>query len=276
MKDVNCVAVVGLGLMGGSLARALAARGVRVIGFDADALTSQRARADGVLGGIVSADFRELATAQVIVIATPVDSVLSLLPSVLQQTKNALLVMDLASTKRSIVECAESSGLGERFVGAHPLTGSHLSGWEASRDDLYTNAEVFLCATQQTSPDALSLATEFWLNLGARTTMMDATEHDEQMALRSHLPHVASCALARTLRGKGIGRADLGPGGRDVTRLSGSSASLWASIAGDNRIALMQALDAFRLELDAFRAALAGAQDTEPLFAESTGWFNGE
>ncbi|MES2177393.1 MAG: prephenate dehydrogenase/arogenate dehydrogenase family protein [Gemmatimonadota bacterium] len=275
---IQRVAVIGLGLMGGSLARALAARDVYVLGYDSAPDSLDAAEGEGIVHERLGALLDGVERADVVVFALPVDATLATLPRVAAKLRGARLVMDVASTKRSIVTSAHASGLGERYVGAHPLTGSHRSGWRASRATLFDDARVFLCPTEVTTPDALRLAEGFWRGLRAGVEVIDASVHDEQMAWRSHLPHVLSTALSLALRDAHIQRSALGPGGRDMTRLSGGAASMWTSIVEDNGVALVHAMDAVERQLHVLRDALSRGDTaaTHAYFVRGCAWFDGE
>ena len=272
------IAVIGLGLMGGSMARALHVRGVHVLGFDRDGTQLEAALRDGAVREALASDLAGVAMAEVVVLALPVDATIALLPSIAARIGDARLVMDLASTKRSIVAAAESAGLGPRFVGAHPLTGSHRTGWGASRASLFDDARVFLCPTRSTTNGALQLAESLWRELRAGVEVLDATVHDDQMAWRSHLPHLVSSALAVTLREAGVRRSALGPGGRDVTRLAGGSSAMWLPIVEDNATAIADAMAACERQLRSFReAVLAGDRAATAAFLQAgADWFDGE
>jgi prephenate dehydrogenase len=270
------IAVLGLGLMGGSVARALHVRGVHVLGYDRDGTQLDAAMGEGVVHEAVDSSFAGLASAEVVVLALPVDAAVALLPALVPHLRNARLVMDVGSTKRSIVAAADASGLGPRFVGAHPLTGSHRSGWGASRASLFDDARVFLCPTPRTAAGTLRLAESFWRELRAGVEVLDAAIHDEQMAWRSHLPHLLSSVLAATLRDAGVRRSALGPGGRDMTRLAGGSPTMWSAIVGDNAEAIVEAVTACEARLRGLRAALADADATRRLLQAGADWFDGE
>ncbi len=280
MHGVRRVAVVGLGLMGGSLARALAARDVTVLGYDRDTDSLDDAVREGIVAERLDATLRDIGGCDLIVLATPVQATCDLLLPIARAGGDAW-VMDLASTKGSVVHAAEAVGLGERFIGAHPLTGSHRSGWGAARANLFDDARVFLCPTASTSPETLARAVAFWRTLRAGTEILDAALHDVQMAWRSHLPHFVSTALALTLRDAGITRSALGPGGRDMTRLAGSDPALWTGIATDNADALAEALAAMEDRLRWCREGLRRAQDAssesvELLLSRGRAWFDGD
>jgi prephenate dehydrogenase len=263
--------------MGGSLARALAARDVTVLGYDSSPDTLDAAEGESIVHERLNARLDGIETADVVVLAVPVDATVTMLPKIAPQLGGARLVMDVASTKASIVASASRAGLAERFVGAHPLTGSHRSGWRASRANLFDEARVFLCPADGVGEDALQLAEAFWRGLRAGVEVLDAQVHDEQMAWRSHLPHVLSSALALTLREAGIHRSVLGPGGRDMTRLAGGLPSLWTPIVEDNGAALLAALDGLERQLHEFRARLERGDSAEitDYFARGSDWFDG-
>lgn len=271
------VAIVGLGLMGGSLARALAARGAYILGFDGNSEHLDAAMREQVVHEALGHGLAGVESAEVVVLALPIDATSSMLTSFSDPLRRARLVMDLASTKRSIVATAEGVGLGERYVGAHPLTGSHRSGWGAARASLFEGARVFLCPTASTTPQTMLLAESFWKELRAGTELLDAATHDAEMAWRSHLPHVLSSALAVTLREAGIRRSALGPGGRDMTRLAGSSTAMWSAIVADNASAVAEAVAACELQLRTFREAIERGDHavTRELLAAGCDWFDG-
>ena len=261
MESIETAAVLGLGLIGGSVARELAARGVDVLGWDRDAGAVDAAVRDGVVREALADGFEGIESADVIVIAVPVRAVPALLDAIGPRIGGARLVTDVGSTKRSIVAAAEAAGIGVRFVGTHPLAGDHRSGWEASRTGLFDGARVFLCPAESTSEEAMETARALWTSLGARPEVMDAEEHDRRLAWTSHLPQAVSTALALALAGRGIARGDLGPGGRDVTRLAGSSPEMWTDVARDNADALAEGLASIEAALRAFRDALSRGDD---------------
>ncbi|CAA9302302.1 MAG: Prephenate dehydrogenase [uncultured Gemmatimonadetes bacterium] len=246
--------VIGLGLIGGSVARDLAARGVYVLGYDRDPATLAEALRDG---GIHEALSDLDADADLVVIAVPVSVAAAVLRGLGPRLRAATLITDAGSTKASIVQAAQEAGLVARFVGSHPLAGDHRSGWSASRAGLFVGARVFLSPTASTAPDALDAAHALWRDLGATTEAVDAAEHDRRLASISHLPQALATALASLLSAQAFGRADLGPGARDMTRLAGSSPEMWTAIAADNAHHLVPAVAALEERLGALRAALA-------------------
>lgn len=272
------VAVIGLGLMGGSLARALSARGAHLLGFDGNVASLAAAMRDDVVHEELDAQLRGLDTADVVLVALPVDATIAVLPRIAEHARAARLVMDVASTKASVVAAAEAAGLGKRFTGAHPLTGSHRSGWGASRASLFEDARVFLCPAPSTTRETMRLAESFWRELRAGTERLDAATHDAQMAWRSHLPQLLSSTLALTLCDAGVRRSALGPGGRDMTRLAGGSPEMWTPIVEDNAAAITEAVQACEARLRALRDALvAGDKESVRAYLRAgRAWFDGE
>lgn len=253
--DIQSVAILGLGLIGGSLARDLSARGVRVYGLDRDMIALRAAQNAGIVQPLSWDE-----PVDVIVVAAPVLAAHDVLRSVAEKAKGVRLITDVGSTKTSIVRLAEALGIGDRFVGSHPLAGDHRSGWAASRTGLFADARVFLCPTRSSTDKAMRLAKTLWTGVGGRPEVIDAVEHDRRLAWTSHLPQLLSSALGAALAGQGIARGELGPGGRDVSRLAGSSPEMWADVAIDNAEPLLHALDAADASLRALRDAI-GAGD---------------
>jgi prephenate dehydrogenase len=256
------VAIIGLGLIGGSLARDLAQRGAKVLGYDRETTIAQRGERDGILTALSSPS--DAGAADVVVIAVPIEEALSLLPQLAPSLKDVRLLTDVCSTKASIARAAEKLGLARVFVGSHPMAGDHRSGWDASRRGLFANARTYVCATKASDERAIALAERLWKLVGADPQRIDATAHDREVAWTSHLPHVASAALASALAGASIARDKLGPGGRDATRLAGSDPELWTGIALDNATELLPALEAFEQTVRAMHDALS-REDSDAL-----------
>jgi prephenate dehydrogenase len=210
------------------------------------------------------------------VIAVPVDAAIVVLRRLAPYAASARLITDVGSTKARIVATASEVGLSERFVGSHPMAGGHRSGWGASCTNLFDGARVYLCPTFDATEPAMNLARQLWQSLGARPVCSTPDEHDRALAWTSHLPHIVSTAAALALSRAGIGREELGPGGRDVTRLAGSSPDVWTAIVRDNAPAIEAALVAAEAELAAFREALAASSDRNlhDRFAAARAWFH--
>jgi prephenate dehydrogenase len=274
--DFRSAAIVGLGLIGGSLARDLADRGVYVRAYDSDPRHLHAALRDGFVADAMDASLSGVCDADVVIVAVPVDAATDVLRRIGPFAANARLITDVGSTKSRIVALANELGLGSRFIGSHPLAGDHRSGWDASRTGLFSNARVFICPPSGAPSGLVELAAGFWRELGATATVLSADDHDRQLAWTSHLPHMVSTALALALARTGVERGDLGPGGRDVTRLAGGSPDVWTAIARDNADALDAALATAERELAEIRGALkrADASELRQRLASARAWFD--
>jgi prephenate dehydrogenase len=274
MTTFDSAAIIGLGLIGGSVARDLAALGVRVMAYDPDAARLAAAIRTNVVSGALPESLEGVGDVDVIVLATPVDEAIDMLRRVAPHATRTKLITDVGSTKARIVETAHAVGIGDRFVGAHPMAGDHRSGWEASRTRLFVEARVYLCTNAEVRHETLQLAHTFWRRLGACPKEMAADQHDLELAWTSHLPHMVSASLALALARAGVGRDYLGPGGRDVTRLAGSSPEMWTAIALDNAEALETAMQEAEREIASLRAAIkrADRQELSKLLAEARKW----
>jgi prephenate dehydratase len=259
---IGTVAIIGLGLIGGSLARDLAAAGLRIVGFDRDTRTLADAHAAGLFAATTHGDTLDgIEDADVVVLAVPVSAAVTLLAEVARRCTRARLVTDVGSTKATMADAAAAAGLAARFVGGHPLAGDDRAGWSAARPGLFVGARVYLCPTAGSRPDAVVLAEQLWGAVGAHTERVDAGEHDRTLAFTSHLPQLLSTALAATLGEAGIRAGELGPGGRAMTRLAGSSAAMWVPIATANGPRIAAALDGLDAVLAHVRKALRRGDD---------------
>lgn len=226
------VVVVGLGLMGGSLARTLRARGegLRILGIDVDPIRGARARDEGVVDAFGLAGDGLAAQADLVVLACPLGAARRFLVDEAGGLAPGTLFTDVVSLNQPLLDAAARADLEGRTVTAHPMCGSHASGFAAARDDLYLGARNWLSAGPDASPAVRRRIQSFWESVGTETEWIDAREHDRTMAWVSHLPQLVANALAGALDAAGIRPSDLGPGGRDMTRLAASSPELWREL----------------------------------------------
>jgi len=246
--SLGTVAVLGVGLIGGSVALAVAetgaAREVRIWDPDPEALAVARRRAPAL--AVCGSAEEASATAQLVVVCAPVDCV----PSVVEQIRPALpsdaVATDVGSTKARIVREAEEV-LGGRFVGGHPMAGAEQSGMAAARPGLFTGAPWILTPTSRTEPRALEAACALARALGAVPRLSTPAQHDRVAARLSHLPHLLAYGLAA------VAASEVDPACRDLyagsfrdgTRVALSSPEAWAAILSENRAEAADALEAF-------------------------------
>jgi prephenate dehydrogenase len=269
--NVPRLAIVGVGLIGGSFALALRAAGAvrEVVGVGRNAERLEAARALGVIDRAVG--WQEAAQADCVFVAVPVAETGGVLAALAPHLGADTVVTDAGSTKVSVIDAARSA-LGShlpRFVPGHPIAGSERSGAAAARADLFRARTVVLTPIAETAPDAVARVSALWTAAGAAVECLDAGVHDRIFAAVSHLPHVAAFALVDELARRDDAATFFrfaASGFRDFTRIAGSSPQMWRDIALANRAALIDELDAYVAALAAVRAAIA-AGDGESLLA---------
>ncbi len=219
------VAIVGLGLIGGSLARALAAleRPPRVVATSQTASNLELAERAGVIDAGSTDPAAVLAGADLVVYATPLDVTLRLLAGHRGRWPAGAVVTDVVSLKGPVEDAIAALGESARYVGSHPMAGGEGSGFGHSAADLFAGATVWLTG-RGVGAAALEV---LWRAVGARPRWTTAPEHDRLMSWCSHLPQLVSNALARVLEESGHAPSDLGTGGADMVRLAGSSPEMW-------------------------------------------------
>ncbi|MGZ3406856.1 MAG: prephenate dehydrogenase [Polyangia bacterium] len=255
-------ALVGCGMVGGSLMAALRAAGVvgRVIGFDRDATHAEAARARGLVDEVAADAAAAVRGCELVLLAVPVGATGDVCRAIAGAVADARLVTDVGSTKSDVVAAAEAAlPDAARFCGAHPMAGTEKSGPAAADAALFAGKLALITPGARTSPEAQAACEALWRAAGARTRTMTPAAHDRAMAWVSHLPHAAAFALAAAVGGVAGEVAGLSGGGfLDTTRIAASDAAMWRDIFVANRAALLEALDAFGGELAALRRAVAG------------------
>ena len=260
------VTVVGCGLVGASFALALkeASACGRVAGWDADPAVLDEALRLGAIDEVDDAfNGGGISRSDLVYLAAPVGQIVEFLRAGAPHVKPGAVLTDAGSTKREVCRAASAqTEKGWRFVGGHPVAGSHLRGPAHARADLFEGAPYVLTPPEDGSdPAALDALAETLNSLGARVRVTAAAEHDRALARLSHLPQLVSCALAATVN-EGIDEVELnalaGPGYRDMTRLASSPWGIWQDIFATNSEEVADALDALILKLSAAREGLRG------------------
>ncbi|HTT08149.1 MAG TPA: prephenate dehydrogenase/arogenate dehydrogenase family protein [Gammaproteobacteria bacterium] len=275
---ITRLAVIGVGLIGGSLALALKRmRAVgEVIGCGRNAADLEKGVTLGVIDRYSTDPIHAVRDADVVMLATPIGAMRSLFEKIRDHLAPETVVTDAGSAKANVIADARTA-LGARFadfVPGHPIAGTEKSGVEAGFADLYSGHRVILCPQPETRMSALSKVQRMWELVGAQVEQMDAVHHDVILARTSHLPHLVAYALADVLAAtkpqSEVLRFAAG-GFRDLTRVASSPPVMWRDIALANREALLTALDEYLAALNTIRAAVA-AQDAaalEKIFARA-------
>lgn len=254
---VNCLAIRGVGLIGGSVALAARKQGVarKIIGIGTHAGRLQRAVDLGVIDEFTTDPEEGASQAEVIVVATPVDCIAHDVIRMHRTLPDTGWMTDAGSVKEQIVrQIGQELGEGHRFIGAHPLAGSEKTGFENARSDLYEGAMVVLTPDPETESRFTQSAQHFWQALGAKVVEMSASEHDQILARTSHLPHLVSAAMAAQIRPSDFPFASTGFG--DTTRIAAGDPDLWTAIFRLNREATLASGQLFLQTVQDFLEAI--------------------
>ena len=253
---IRRLAIVGVGLLGGSVAKAARARSVasEIVGVGRDAGRLEAASRDGAFDRVTTDFAGGVRDADVVVLAAPVLAILPLLEAVAKASGPETIVTDVGSTKSAIVAAAAriARDHGLRFVGSHPMAGSEQSGYAHARADLFHGATVIVTPAERSEPAAVKTIVALWEALGAgRVVTLDPDAHDRAVAAISHLPHLAAFALVDAVERFEPGAFEVAARGfRDTTRIAAADPVMWEEIFLDNREALAAGLDVFRHALD--------------------------
>ncbi len=254
------VGIVGLGLMGGSFALALRETGEKdlmILGSDHNTQHVKEAIDLGIIDSSVT--FEELKqSADVIILAIPVGGIKSLMKQ-MEGIKPACTVIDLGSTKASIIE-ATPDALRHNLVAAHPMAGTEYSGPKAAFSTLYKGKIVVLCNVEESGDEQKKVAVRLFEALGMQIVYMDAKAHDRHAAFISHMPHVISYAIANSVLAQEDKKSilTLAAGGfRDMSRLAKSPSSMWRDIFMENDRTLLSSMEAFESELQKARELIS-------------------
>lgn len=256
------LAVVGIGLIGGSVARALRAAGAvsEISAFDRDPEQLRQALELGVVDRAGRDLHAAVDGADLVLLAVPVGAVAELVANLLPALRADAVLTDVGSTKGSVIEsiAARCGRVPARFVPGHPIAGGERFGVAAADAELFRGRRVILTPAG-CAPDALRRIREMWQACGAAVVEMDAAHHDEVLAATSHLPHVLAYALVDCLAGMESDReifAYAAGGFRDFTRIASSSPQMWHDIVRANHKALLPVIDRFSQVLAELRAAI--------------------
>ena len=270
MINVSKVSIIGLGLIGGSLAKALrrAHPKLHIAGMDFNANYLKAALDNSILNTASDCLNQVVENAQVIFLCTPVTNILSCIDDLASIVKNGTILTDAGSTKLEIMEKAQKTLSSDtHFIGGHPMTGSEHSGYHSSVPHLFENAYYVLTPSPSISPDVLNLLISLVSSTGAIPIVMDANLHDNVVGSISHLPHILAASLVNTISGihdPQQYRLKLAAGGfKDITRIASSNPEMWRDISLSNKKHLTALTGKLICELNSFRSLLdEGASDS--------------
>lgn len=263
ISKINTLTVIGVGLIGGSFARAIRAAGMveHITGCGRNIHNLERAVELGVIDDFFLDIEDAVKNADLIFIATPVGAFQNIMAQVKASMKETAIITDAGSTKSSVIKAAEAvfGEIPENFVPGHPIAGTENSGVEASFVELYQEHRVILTPLVETNHFAVELVSDLWRSTGAKVVIMEAQHHDLVLAATSHLPHLLAFSLVNTLTTldeKEEIFENAAGGFRDFTRIASSDPSMWKDICIANKDALLAHLDHFSHDLHQLRTAL--------------------
>ncbi|WP_347985865.1 prephenate dehydrogenase/arogenate dehydrogenase family protein [Methylomonas sp. AM2-LC] len=270
--------IIGLGLIGGSIARAARQQGlcaeIVALGHAQNLPHLQRAVELGVIDRFYTDAAEALHNADCVIIATPVGAMRSVFQQIAPYWQADCIYSDAGSTKGSVVAAAEAvfTQVPANFVPAHPIAGAERSGVEASQADLFKQRRLILTPLAHTDPLAIQALTQFWTQLGSSVSLMTVEHHDTVLAATSHLPHILAFALVGLLGHKDEQREifKYAAGGfKDFSRIASSDPTMWLDICLANKHELLPLIRQYQAELSTIEQLLAEDQ-SEQLFANFT------
>jgi prephenate dehydrogenase len=262
----DTVAIIGVGLIGGSIGLALRERQLagRVVGIGRSRESLEIARSIGAVDDVTTDIARGVAGVELVVVCTPVAAIAEHVRQAAQHCREGALITDAGSTKAQIVRALQRFSRkdpprGVRFVGSHPLAGSERSGPAEAQAELFEDRVVVVTPMTSTRSADVTLVREFWESLGARTLTMSPSRHDRALAATSHVPHLVAAALSASVP---EAYRELSAGGlRDTTRVAAGDPELWRQIFSTNRRDVLRWLQRFQKTLRTFQQALRNDQN---------------
>ena len=261
MPTWNNVAIIGPGLIGGSIGLALRQRklAAQIVGIGRREASLKAALARGCVTEITTNLAGGVSKAELVIVCTPVDSIAHFVQQAAQHCLPNCILTDAGSTKAQIVATIEAANLKQPFVGSHPIAGGEKNGPEAATADLFANRVAVITPSTKTNPATITTIKYFWQSLGSRVVEMPPADHDAMLARTSHLPHLVAAALAAATPADEQAIALTGPGWADTTRIAAGDPDLWREIFLANRDTTLKALDDFETVLKTWREALHSA-----------------
>ena len=264
----NNVTIIGVGLIGGSLARVLKAKNLatRITGAGRSRTTLEKALKIGVIDRMGNGPAQSVEDADLVVLASPVGTFEKIVSEIGPHLKPGAVLTDVGSVKGALIKKIESAiSPGSHYVPAHPIAGREKSGVAESTDTLFQGRRCILTPTERTDQKALEAVRNLWIAAGAEVTIMDADLHDKVFAAVSHLPHVAAFAMMCAVTELNTGTEDYvqfsGAGFRDFTRIAASSPEMWKDICLMNRDHLVQMIDRYLFSLNRFKREISSRDE---------------
>ena len=257
----EAIAIVGLGLIGGSVAKAVRSLGLarQIFGYDNNEEYHKEIKSGKLADYLSDVPDKKLAQAELVLLAVPVKSFKEVLPNILTNISSKAILTDTGSVKSPLLKMMCSPKYKKiRFVGGHPIAGSENFGPAAANQDLFYGKRCILTPEEKTDKDLILVVRRFWESLGAKVSEMDAESHDQMFASVSHLPHILAYAciqaISNTDSQEALGHS--GAGLKDFSRIASSSPQMWADIFLENKENLLPRVAAFNEVLSALEETI--------------------
>ena len=249
--------IVGVGLIGGSFALELKDifKDNNIIGIDTSIQNLKIAKQKNIIDSY--AEINDITNAYIVIIAVPVKAIIKILPKILEFISPETLVIDFGSTKLNICKNLQTHKLRSNFLAAHPIAGNEFSGPNAAVKGLFTNKTMIICENNKTNNKLVNLAINIFKDLKMNISFMDPKSHDKHIAYVSHLSHISSFMLGKTVIEEGKNEKNIfemaGSGFESTVRLAKSSPKMWTHIFEDNKLNITEALDDYIFNLNNIR-----------------------
>ena len=265
---INKITIIGVGLIGGSLAKAIKENNLAkvVFGFGRDSERLEKAQKTNVIDQYSTNLKEAVSNADIVVIATPVGSFKEILSEIKPFLTGKIVITDVGSTKTNIASMV-SQALGEHsnsFIPAHPIAGKEKSGFEASESNLFNNKKVIITPLEGNSSDSISLIQKMWEGAGADVDFMSPESHDELLGMTSHLPHMLAFSLVNYLISKNPSASIYAAGGfKDFSRIASGDAVMWRDICIQNKDQIIDHIKGYQKTLDSLVDAIKNENSDE-------------
>lgn len=266
---INKITIIGVGLIGGSLARALKERNLAkvVFGYGRDKSRLEEAQKSNVIDAFSTNIKEAIDEANIIVIATPVGTFKDILHQIEPLISSNVIITDVGSTKSDIVNIVNDvlKDKSSYFIPAHPIAGKERSGFEVSDSKLYDGKKVIITPQETNSPESIDVIDQMWKNVGADVDFMSAESHDNLLGMTSHLPHMLAFSLVNYLVDQNPNASIYAGGGfKDFSRIASGDAIMWRDICLQNKNQIMNHLKGYQSTLDDLLEAI-NDEDSEKL-----------
>jgi len=260
--SVDKITVIGLGLIGGSLCRAIKKYGAanEIIGFDMDAGVRSYAEQNGIVDSCLE-NLKQNNDSQLVIVATYVDKISETVKEILPYLEKGCVITDVGSVKTPVMKSVESFINNDfHFVGSHPIAGSEKSGIKNSDPDLFNGSNTIVTPTDKSSKESIEKVSTFWSAVGSNVLIMNPELHDNIFAYVSHLPHVVAYTLINTVSSSDIENIFSFSGGglKDYTRIAYSSPEMWKTIFMQNKNSVLESIKNFKKNLELIESAIEG------------------